>query len=92
LPSLANARQSDLPSRQDDWEAKSLPDGQGARAGISRAGVWVEIPVKDARALMKLRVGRVIKMQRYVAQVGKHRFEIAEFEGDQAGLSLQKSS
>ena len=61
---------------------------QGARAGISRAEFEYEIPFKDARALMKLRVGRVIKKRRYVTQVGKHRFEIDEFEGDQAGLII----
>jgi adenylate cyclase len=55
---------------------------------ITRAEFEYPIPIKDARALMKLRTGRLIKKRRHVVNVGKARFEVDVFKGDHQGLVI----
>ena len=61
---------------------------KSARSGISRAEFECSIPVKDAKELMKYRVGHIIKKRRHAAKVGKTRFEIDVFQGHQDGLII----
>ena len=46
------------------------------------------IPLKDARALMKMRTGRLIKKRRHIVKAGKARYEIDVFKGDHRGLVI----
>lgn len=61
---------------------------KGARSGISRAEFEYPIPVKDARALLKLRTGRVIKKTRHVVKAGTASFEVDVFKGALRGLVI----
>lgn len=61
---------------------------KGARSGTTRSEFEYPIPVSDARALMKLRTGRIIEKQRYVVKVGKARYEVDVFKGKHRGLVL----
>jgi adenylate cyclase len=61
---------------------------KSARLGASRSEFEYLIPLKDAKALMKLRIGHVIKKRRYAASVGKRRFEIDVFQGDHEDLVI----
>jgi len=57
-------------------------------AGTTRSEFEYPIPLKDARALMKLRTGRVIEKQRHVVKAGKARFEVDVFKGGHRGLII----
>jgi adenylate cyclase len=61
---------------------------KGTRSGISRAEFEYPIPLKDARALMKLRTGRVIKKTRHEVKVGTARFEVDVFKDAHRGLVI----
>jgi adenylate cyclase len=61
---------------------------KGARSGATRSEFEYPIPLKDARALMKLRTGRLIEKRRHVVKVGKARYEIDVFKGKQRGLVI----
>ncbi len=60
--------------------------GPSDDAGISRYEFEREIPLADAEELMKLCEPGVIDKVRYLAQVGKHLWEIDVFHGDNEGL------
>lgn len=59
---------------------------KGATVGISRPEFEYEIPLDDAKELMKLAVGPLVEKTRYYHRVGKHVWEIDVFEGENAGL------
>ncbi|MBX9824745.1 MAG: CYTH domain-containing protein [Xanthobacteraceae bacterium] len=59
-----------------------------AQPGTTRSEFEYPIPVRDAQALMKLRVGRLIRKRRHIVKAGKARFEIDVFEGDHRGLVI----
>jgi adenylate cyclase len=61
---------------------------KSARSEVSRSEFEYPIPTADARALMKLRTGRLIKKRRHVVKSGKSNFEIDVFKGDHRGLVL----
>src|SRR5262245_61151740 len=61
---------------------------KSAQSGESRSEFEYSIPVADARALMKMRTGRLIKKRRHVVKSGKANFEIDVFKGDHRGLVL----
>jgi adenylate cyclase len=61
---------------------------KGERSGAVRAEFEYPIPLQDARALMKLRTGRLIKKRRHVVKAGKAKFEIDVFKGDHRGLVI----
>jgi adenylate cyclase len=67
---------------------KAFVTVKSARAGTTRSEFEYPIPIKDAQALMKLRVGRLIRKRRYVVKAGKSRFEVDVFEGDHRGLVI----
>lgn len=61
---------------------------KGARSGASRSEFEYPIPFRDAKALMKLRAGRLIKKRRHVVKAGKTEIEIDVFKGDHRGLII----
>jgi adenylate cyclase len=61
---------------------------KSSQSGASRSEFEYPIPVKDARALMKLRTGRVIKKRRHVVKAGEDRFEVDVFKGHHRGLVI----
>jgi len=61
---------------------------KGARSGATRSEFEYPIPLRDARALMKLRTGRVIKKRRHVVRAGKAKVEIDVFKGYHRGLVI----
>ena len=69
-------------------KSKAFLTIKSAKAGVTRSEFEYEIPLKDARALMKLRTGRLIKKRRHVVRVGKTEIEIDVFRGDHRGLVI----
>jgi CYTH domain-containing protein len=59
------------------------PSGDG---GLSRYEFEREIPVEDAREMLKLCKGGLIEKTRYLVPYGGHTFEVDEFRGDNEGL------
>lgn len=62
--------------------------GRTDEEGISRYEWEKEIPVNEARELMKLCEPGVIDKIRYFVKCGLHVFEVDEFQGENAGLVL----
>ena len=61
---------------------------KSAESGTTRSEFEYPIPVKDARALTKLRTGREIKKRRHVLKRGRVRWEVDVFAGAQRGLVI----
>jgi len=62
--------------------------GNADPTGLSRYEFETEIPLDDAKQMMKLcRPGAVIK-DRYLIKNGKHTIEVDEFFGDNEGLTI----
>jgi CYTH domain-containing protein len=61
---------------------------KGASAGLVRPEFEYPVPRDDAEALLDLCLPGVISKTRYVLTHGRHRWEIDEFHGDNAGLFL----
>lgn len=62
--------------------------GVGDKGGMSRFEWEKEIPVEDARELLKLCEPGVIDKVRHLVKVGKHVFEVDEFAGENEGLVI----
>lgn len=62
--------------------------GMSNAAGTTRYEWEKEIPVEDARDLMKLCTGGVIDKTRYCVRSGRHVFEVDEFYGQNQGLIM----
>lgn len=62
--------------------------GASDAVGMSRYEWEKEIPLAEAEELMKLCEPGVIDKTRYLVQSGKHVFEVDEFYGDNAGLTM----
>lgn len=60
--------------------------GASTDNGLSRYEWEHEIPVEEARELMKLCQPGMIDKTRYLVKSGKHTFEVDEFYGDNDGL------
>lgn len=60
--------------------------GPSDKAGISRYEWEKEIPLEDARELMKLCLPGLIDKTRYLVRSGNHVFEVDEFYGENEGL------
>lgn len=60
--------------------------GASADNGLSRYEWEHEIPVDEARELMKLCQHGMIDKTRYLVKFGKHIFEVDEFYGENEGL------
>jgi adenylate cyclase len=68
--------------------AKAFLTIKSSPSDTTRSEFEYPIPVKDARALMKLRTGRVIEKRRHVVKEGKECFEVDVFKGKHSGLVL----
>lgn len=62
--------------------------GIGNESGTSRYEWEKEIPVDEARELIKLCEPGVIDKMRYYVKSGKHTFEVDEFSGENKGLII----
>lgn len=62
--------------------------GPSDRAGMSRYEFETEIPVGDARDLMRLCEPGIVDKTRYLVKAGRHVFEVDEFYGDNEGLVI----
>lgn len=60
--------------------------GPSTDNGLSRYEWEQEIPLGDARELMRLCPGGIIDKTRYLVPCGEHTFEVDEFYGDNEGL------
>lgn len=60
--------------------------GPSIHGGLSRYEFEKEISVHDALDLLQLSVTPIIDKLRWIVPVGRHRFEVDEFLGDNAGL------
>ena len=72
---------------RDDKGSLTIKGAADAQ-GISRYEWEKEIPLDEARELMKLCVDGVIDKTRYLVRSGKHIFEVDEFHGDNTGLLM----
>lgn len=62
--------------------------GVGDESGVSRFEWEKEIPVDDARELLRICEPGVIDKTRYLVEAGSHTFEVDEFYGDNEGLTV----
>ena len=62
--------------------------GLGNASGVSRFEWEKEIPVGEARELLKLCEPGLIDKTRYLVKAGAHTFEVDEFYGDNEGLTV----
>ncbi len=62
--------------------------GSGSASGMSRFEWEMEIPGKDALALLGICEGGVIEKDRYYVPFAGHTFEVDEFFGDNEGLVM----
>ena len=62
--------------------------GSGSASGMSRFEWEMEIPGKDALALLGICEGGVIEKDRYYLPFAGHTFEVDEFFGDNEGLVM----
>ena len=69
-------------------EAVMTIKGPSDSKGMSRYEWNHQIPVEDAKELLKLSQGGVIEKRRYLVHSGPHVFEIDEFYGDNEGLVI----
>src|SRR5262245_37080355 len=59
---------------------------KGVTRGAARAEFEYSIPVADAEQLLKLSDGPIVEKKRYVVVHDGSKWEVDEFEGDNAGL------
>ena len=59
---------------------------KGKAAVLTRPEFEYEIPVEDARELMKLSIGDVVEKTRHYHRLGRHVWEVDVFHGANAGL------
>lgn len=62
--------------------------GISNKEGTSRQEWEFEISAEKAKELLELSVNSKIEKIRFLIQVGDHKFEVDEFEGDNAGLVI----
>ncbi len=62
--------------------------GPSSRSGAGRFEWEMEIPVEEARELLKLCETGLIDKTRYLVPKGRHTFEVDEFYGDNDGLTV----
>ena len=72
--------------RMRDGKGYLTIKGASSDNGLSRYEWEHEIPIDEARELMKLCLPGMIDKTRYLVEFGKHTFEIDEFYGDNEGL------
>ncbi len=72
------------------WDSTGIITIKGPSAdGIARAEWEMEIPLKDAEALLKMCHGGIIDKTRYIVpEASGKKFEVDEFYGDNEGLVM----
>jgi adenylate cyclase len=86
--SLLGAHGHDIASVRVLGKSKAYITIKSAGSDTTRSEFEYPIPFKDARELMTLRTGRLIKKRRHVVKVGKTRIEVDVFKGDHRGLVI----
>lgn len=71
-----------------DEQAFITIKGPSLDGGLSRYEFEQEIPMEDARQLMKLCEPGIIDKTRWLVKSGSHTFEVDEFFGDNQGLVM----
>lgn len=61
---------------------------KGPTEGMRRAEFEYGVPLEDAEALLSLCAGRIVEKKRHRIPVGSHLWEIDEFAGLNAGLTM----
>lgn len=69
-------------------EDRALLTIKSARPGTTRSEFEYPIPLDDARRLMDLRSGQVLRKRRHVVAVGAHEWEVDVFEAPYRGLVI----
>jgi adenylate cyclase len=71
--------------------AKAYLTIKSGQSDTTRSEFEYSIPLGDARALMKMRTGRVIEKRRHIVKTGKTRYEVDVFKGPQRGLVIAET-
>ena len=74
--------------RIKDQKAYITIKGKSNKTGTSRFEWEKEIALKEARELLNICEPGIIKKTRHIIPVGKHIFEVDEFEDDNKGLIM----
>lgn len=82
---VAKSEQLTLRIRTRDEQGYLTIKGRTNEKGMSRSEWEYEIPVEEARELLKFSRGTISKT-RYLVPVGDHTFEVDEFYGENEGL------
>ena len=85
---LSSAPERTVRVRVKDDKGYITVKGVGDESGVSRVEWEKEIPVDDARELLRICEPGVIDKTRYLVEVGTHTFEVDEFYGDNEGLTV----
>mgnify|MGYP003418391714 FL=1 len=85
---IAQEKGNSVRVRITNTEAVMTIKGPSDSKGMSRYEWNHQIPVEDAKELLKLSQGGVIEKRRYLVHSGPHVFEIDEFYGDNEGLVI----
>ena len=83
---ICSARGRTVRIRIRDEKGYLTIKGPAGENGLSRYEWEKEIPLDEARELMKLCEPGMIDKTRYLVQSGKHVFEVDEFYGENEGL------
>jgi CYTH domain-containing protein len=85
---ICSARGRTVRIRIRDEKGYLTIKGPSDSAGLGRYEWEKEIPLEDARELMKLCEPGIIDKTRYLVQSVNHTFEVDEFYGDNEGLVI----
>ena len=85
---IAHEKGNSVRVRITNTEAVMTIKGPSDSKGMSRYEWNHQIPVEDAKELLKLSQGGVIEKRRYLVHSGPHVFEIDEVYGDNEGLVI----
>ena len=85
---ICSARGRTVRVRIRDTKGYLTIKGPSDEAGLGRMEWEREIPLDEAKELMKLCVEGVIDKTRYLVHSGKHTFEVDEFYGENEGLIM----
>jgi adenylate cyclase len=69
-------------------DEKSFLTIKGKSEGITRTELEYDIPLKDAKLLMKLALNEPVSKTRYKEKIGSFEWEIDVFEGNNKGLVM----
>lgn len=86
LRTFKGAVDSDSIESKEEGKAYLTIKGPSLDGGISRYEFEREIPIADAREMLKLCKGGLIEKTRHLVPYGGHTFEVDEFHGANEGL------